>query len=301
MKNETRVCTVPRVNRRDTLVVMRRKLMLWAGSVAFLITVTLTALQGLEPQIVAHVLDVKGEWHPEGTTELITAGSGLVSGTRVAAGSNRQGDAITIVRDEDLSRMRIVCDGSSVNPCRNPIAVSGPTVTANSQSQLKNIVQASISVLLSKPPAIANHYALTLARGGTTVLEFEAVVALDPDQGVVLPPAPDAMAAGPYTITSSRVGQSRSSTVQTVLLTSEGTWRPLRCDVAGLYEVSIANGDGEQVADVMLLVTPTPQFQARRESFAAMKTRTGTWTGPNARPDEHLFLRAFLISVSQTL
>lgn len=273
--------------------------MLRAGCVSLWGAVTLTVLQGQQPQIVAHVLDVKGEWHPEGTTELITAGRGLVSGTRIAAGSNRQGDAITIVRDEDMSRMRIVCDGSAANPCRNPIAVSGPSSAANSQSQLKNIVQAAISVLLSKPPAIVNHYALTLARGSVTVLESEAVVALDPAQGIVLPPAPDEMPAGPYTITSSPVGQSRSSTVQTVLLTSEGTWRPLRCDVPGLFELSIANGDGEQVADVMLLVTPTAQFQAAREAFDAMTTRTRTWTGPNARSDEHLFLRAFLISESQ--
>ncbi len=289
------------MERRDTLVVMRRDLTVRAGFLCFWMAVAAMAMPGQQPQVVAHVLDVKGDWRFEGSAELITAGRGLVSGTRITAGSNRQGDAITIVRDEDMSRMRIVCDASASNPCRNPIAVSGVAAGTASQSQLKNIVQASLSVLLSKPPAIANHYALTLARGGSTVVESEAVVALDADHGVVLPPAPSDMPAGSYMITSAPVGRSGTPFVQTVLLSSDGTWRALRCDATGLYEVSIANADGDQVADVMLLVTPTAKLQAEREALDVMKSRTGTWAGPNARSDEHLFLRAFLISESQAL
>ena len=260
---------------------------------------SLTALQAQQPQVVAHVLDVKGEWHPDGTTEVLSAGRGLVSGAKVSAGSNRQGDAITIVCDEDMSRMRIVCDGSATNPCRNPIVVPGSSSAPGNQNRFVNIVQAAVSVLLSKPPAIANHYALTLARGSVAVLESEAVVALDPAQGIVLPPAPEEMPAGPYTITISPIGPSRTATVQTVQLTSDGTWRPLRWDATGLFELSIANADGDQVSDVMLLVTPSANFQAAREAFDSMTARTGKWTGPNARSDEHLFLRAFLISESQ--
>lgn len=98
---------------------MRRNLMVRTACLSFWVAVSLTAVQGQQPQIVAHVLDVKGEWHPEGTTELIVAGRGLVSGTRVAAGSNRQDDAITIVRDEDMSRTRIVCDASASKSWRS--------------------------------------------------------------------------------------------------------------------------------------------------------------------------------------
>lgn len=273
--------------------------MLWAGCLTWCAAVTVIGLHGQQPEVVAHVLDVKGVWHLEGATEPLAAGKGLVAGARITAGSNRQGDAVTIVHDEDMSRVRMACDGSNSNPCRNPMEVKGVAPTAASQSQLRGIVQAALAVLLSRPPAIASHYALTLTRGKPTVLESEAVVAFDPEQRIVLPPVPESMPAGQYTISTSCAGQTSSPTVQTGQLTSEGTWRPLPWDAPGLYEVSIINANGERVADMMLLVTTPMQYQGTAEAFDAMKTHTATWTGLNARSDEHLFLRAFLLTESQ--
>ena len=290
----------PLTVRRDTLTVMRRKFILRTGCVFVCAAASLTVLHSQQPQVVAHVLDVKGEWHIEGTPEPIAAGRGLFAGAKVAAGSNRQGDAITIVRDEDMSRTRVACDGTAVNPCQKPIVIQNSSSDiAVGHSQLKNIVQAAISVLLSRPPAIVNHYALTLSRGEGTVVESEAVIALDPTQGLVLPPAPEEMPAGTYTVSSSRVGQTASPTARDALLASDGTWRPLPWEESGLYEVSILSGDGQQISDMMLLVTSADRYSALKEKFDGLKNRTQTWTGPNARSDEHLFLRAFMLTESQ--
>ena len=165
-----------------------------------------------------------------------------------------------------------------------------------SQSQLKTMVQTAIGLLLSKPPAIASHYALTLTRGSETVQEWEGVAALDPANGVVLPPAPAEVAAGRYNVSIARAGDTGSATEQTVVLTSEGLWRPLPLKATGLYEISFTSADGDQVANEFLLVVPADQYPETRERFDAMKARTAAWTGPSARTDEHLFLRAFLLS-----
>ena len=282
------------------MAVMRRNLMLRAGGAAWCVAVAITSLYGQQPQMVAHVLDVKGDWHLDGTAGLVAAGQGLVAGARITATSNRQGDAITIVHDEDLSRVRIACDGSATNLCRNPIVVQGvSSAVVTGQSQLKSMVQAAISVLLNRPPAIANHYTLTLTRGKESVQESEAVVALDPAQGVVLPPAPAEMPAGRYSVSIALAGEKSPPAAQTVVLTSEGVWLPLALEAPGLYDASIVNADEEQVADAMLLVVPAAQYQAKHEAFDAMKSRTATWTGPSARADEHLFLRGFLLSENQ--
>jgi len=204
------------------------------------------------------------------------------------------------VRDENMSRTRIACDETAGNPCWNPIVIQDSSAgAAPAQSQLKSIVQAAISVLLSKPPAIVNHYALTLTRGKSAVLESEAVIALDPTQGIVLPPAPEEMPAGTYTVSISRVGQTSSPTMREALLASDGTWRPLPCEETGLYEVSILNGDGQQISDIMLLVTSADRYPALRDKFDGLKKRTQAWTGPSARSDEHLFLRAYMLTESQ--
>ena len=180
--------------------------MLWAGCVGWCVAVASSFLHG--QRIVAHVLDVKGEWRVDGSAGLVTAGQGLVAGAKVMAGSNRPGDAITLVRDEDLTRQPVVCDASPANPCRTQIVVQGVTAaTVSGGSQLRGLVQAAISVLLNRPPAIASHYALTLTRGKESVRESEAVVALDPGQGVVLPPAPADTPAGHYRVTIVRAGE----------------------------------------------------------------------------------------------
>ena len=54
------------------------------------------------------------------------------------------------------------------------------------------------------------------------------------------------------------------------------------------------------MADALILVVPAAEYEARRHEFDAMKSRTAAWTGPSARSDEHLFLRAFLLTECPT-
>jgi hypothetical protein len=276
---------------------MWRNLLIRTGCVLSCALAVFPALGGQQQQVVAHVLEIAGDWRPQGATVPIAAGQGLSAGARVTAESNRAGDAITIVRDDDMSRTRMVCDSSTANPCRNPIVVAEASAAAPpSQNQLMSIVASAISILLSKPPEIENHYAVTLSRGKQDVQEFEGVIALDPAVGIVLPPAPADMPAGPYSISIGPAGGSSSATEQTVVLTSEGSWKPIPFQKAGLFEASITNASGKQIAEWMLLAAPPARYKVLRERFDAMHSRTATWTGPGARDDEHLFLRAFLLS-----
>jgi hypothetical protein len=257
----------------------------------------LAATAGARAQVVAHVLDVMGDWHLQGTATTVALGQALMAGAKITSGSNRPGDAITIVRDEDMSRQRIACNDSASNPCRNPITVDGGSSAAPAgESQLKNMVQTALAVLLNKPPAIMSHYALTMSRGNATVQEWEEVVSLDPVQGIVLPAAPQDMPSGQYTVSIERARDASPVTQQTLLLTSAGTWKPLSLGAAGLYEALITDANGEQVADAFLLVVPAAEYEAKRREFDTVKSRTAAWTGPSARADEHLFLLAVLLS-----
>jgi hypothetical protein len=274
---------------------MGRKFMIRAGCAAWCVAAAVAGLPGQQP-VVAHVLDIKGEWHLQGSAAPVAAGAGLTAGAAIVAGSNRLGDAITIVRDADMSRQHIACDSTATNPCRNPIVVEEPPSATAAQSQLKTIVETALGLLLSKPPAIASHYALTLSRGAETVQEWEGVAALDSANGVALPPPPADMPAAKYTVSITKTGDSGTATEQTLMLTSDGLWRPLALKAAGLYEISFTSSDGDQVADELLLVVPADRYDAARAKFDATKARTAEWTGPSARTDEHLFLRAFLLS-----
>jgi hypothetical protein len=252
-----------------------------------------------QQQVVAHVLDVAGEWRLHGTAGKLAAGQALAAGAVIDAVSNRQGDAITILRDDDMSRRRMACDSSAANPCSNPMIVEASASEPSSGfAQLKGMLQAAVGVLLSKPPAIGSHYAMTLSRGADPVRELEGVAVLDPAVGVALPSPPAEMEAGPYTFTISRPGDI-SRIKQNVRLTSDGAWRPIAIDAAGLYEIAIGNAQEETVANLMVLVTAPGDYQEKQQRFDELKAHADTWTGPGARDDEHLLLRAFLLSESR--
>ena len=158
------------------------------------------------------------------------------------------------------------------------------------------MMHTALAVLLNKPPAIESHYALTLSRGTVAVQEWEEVVSLDPANGFVLPAPPQDMPSGQYTISIERARDAAPVVQQTALLTSAGTWKPISLDAPGLYEASIMDVNGTQVADAFLLVVPAAEYDAKRKDFDTMKSLTAAWTGPSARADQHLFLRAFLLS-----
>jgi len=277
-----------------------QKTVLHALPISTLLALAVAGLHGQQPQIVAHVLDVKGDWRLDGSTGGVKAGQGLAAGARITATTPHAGDGITIVHDDDMSRQRVPCDGKANDPCRNPVVIAGPTSSEPSgMSQVKNMLQSALAVLLNKPPAITSHYAMTLSRGADSVRELEAVAALDPAQGVTPPPPPQDMAAGTYTFSIAHAGDAASSSEKTVTLTSEGTWRPFSIDAPGLYEVTILNGDQEKVANLMLLVTAPAKYNEERDKFEALRKAADTWTGQDAASDEHLVLRAFLVAENQ--
>ncbi len=271
------------------------------GCVGSFALLAIACLHGQQQSAIAHVLDIKGDWHLQGAISTVVAGQALTTGAVISAGSNRLGDAITIIRDEDMSRQRIACDATAANPCSKVITIeNAPSAVPTTQSQLKSIVASAIAILLNKPPAIENHYVVTLSRGHKTVQEWEDVVTFDRVHGILLPPAPADMPSGQYAVSIARNGQASSAMEQTARLTSDGTWKPLPLGAAGLYEASIMNADGDKVVDAMLLVVPAAEYEQTRKGLDSMKSRTATWTGPAARADEHLFLRAFLLSECQT-
>lgn len=249
---------------------------------------------------VAHVLDVKGDWRLAGATDPVKAGQGLDAGARITAAAPKAGDAITVVRDDDMSRQRVACDGSANDPCRNPIVIADPASGQTStMGQLRGMFHAALGVLLNNPPAISSHYAMTLSRGADAVRELEAVAAFDPGTGVTPPPPPQDMPAGTYTFSIAHAGDPSSAADKTVTLTSEGTWRPFSIDAPGLYEVTILDADEEKVANLMLLVTSPEKYKEEQERFQSLTEAANSWTGPDAASDKHLLLRAFLVSESQ--
>jgi hypothetical protein len=253
-----------------------------------------------QPQIVAHVLDVKGTWKIDGQTSPITRGQALAKGARVIAVSNHPGDAISIVHEEDLSRQQIVCDASPTNPCKTPTLIAPPASSApQATSQVATLVHAAFALLMGLSPATASQYAVTMTRSVPSEKIQEAVVPLSPDGTIVLPHSPGGIPVGQYALQITR-SDSPEFTQQNATLVHGGVWQPIPFASPGLFHIAVRDAQDHAIANLMILVVKQDHADSAQQVFDATKSLADAWTGPNARTQEHEFLRALLLSESET-
>jgi hypothetical protein len=249
-------------------------------------------------QAVAHVLDLKGAWRIDGTTAAAARGQGLPQGTRIIAVSHQPGDMITIVRAQDLSRLQVICDETPADPCRVPTIIQTVTTPApKATSQVATLVHAAFSLLMGSSPATASQYATTMTRSFPTEKLQEDVIPLSSDDTLLLPHSPGGIPVGNYTLQIAPVG-APETTQQKAVLGPGGAWQPIPFAAPGLFQISVRDAQDHHIANVMLLVTTQDKTEKVKAEFDEARSHTETWSGPNARRDEHLFLRAFLQSES---
>jgi hypothetical protein len=254
--------------------------------------------QGQQTQVVAHVLDLKGAWRIDGGSAAIARGQSLIQGSKIVATSNQPGDMITIVRAQDLSRLQVICDATPTDPCRSPIAIQPSATPATpATSEVSTLVHAAFSLLMGSSPATASQYAVTMTRSFPAEKLQESVVSLSGDGTLLLPDSPGGIPIGNYTLLIAPVGSS-DGTQQSAVLKPGGTWQPIPFPAPGLFQISIRDAQDHHIDNVMLLVTKKDEAAKPKAAFDEAKSHTATWSGPSARRDEHLFLRAFLQSES---
>jgi hypothetical protein len=280
---------------------MRGTILLRCSCLASWLAVCVGAACGQQAPIIAHVLDLKGTWRVDGSSALLARGQGLPEGAKIVATSNHPGDMITVVRAQDLSRLQVVCDATPADPCRTPLVIqssSAPPTPAT--SQVATLVHAAFSLLMGSSPATASQYAVTMTRSFPAEKLQEAVIALSHDGTLALPHSPGGIPVGDYTLLIVPVGSS-AGTQQKAVLNPGGNWQAIPFTTPGLCQISVRDAQDHHIANVMLLVTKEDQAEKASAAFEDAKSHTETWAGPNARRDEHLFLRAFLQSESNAL
>lgn len=281
---------------------MSERLRIRSALVAFSTLPMGLSLQAQPVQTVAHVLEVQGDWRLVGSAAALAPGTALAAGSQVQLVSEHVGSSITIVQDASLSRTRVVCDSTGTDPCRSPIVIAGQAPGSSvATGQLKSIVQAAFAVLLGNPPAVESHYALTLSRGVEPDRESESVVVIDNKGTIALPVPVPPMPAGNYSVSISPAAVVAPADEQAVTLGRDGSWTPLHLSKPGTYRLTIADDEGHQLRDLLLLAVPPAALESETERFRELKDAVASWDGPRARSDGHLFLRTFLIAAGNRL
>lgn len=266
--------------------------------VASVVALCQLPLSAMQAQILVHVLDVKGKWQIEGQASAVTRGQALSKGARLIAASGRPGDSISLVHEEDLSRQQIICDASPANPCKSPTVIEQTSsLAAPASGQIATMVHAAFSLLMGSSPSTANQYAVTMTRSVPSEKIQEAVLPLSSAGTIVLPHSPGGIPVGQYTLLVERPG-SADSTKQDAVLGPGGVWQPISFASPGLFHISVRDAQDHPIANLMVLVVPQDQADKVLPAFEETKKLADAWTGPNARTQEHEFLRALLLSES---
>jgi hypothetical protein len=242
---------------------------------------------------------MKGTWKVDGQATPIARGQAVGKGAKVIAISDRPGDSISLIHEQDLSRQQILCDASPTNPCKTPTLIDPPSSPApQATSQVATLVHAAFALLMGSSPATASQYAVTMTRGVPAEKIQEAVVPLSHDGTIVLPHSPGGIPVGQYALQVTR-SDTTQSTQQPATLSHGGVWQPIPFASPGLFHISIRDAQDHAIANLMLLVVAEDHADQARQAFDKTRTLTDAWTGPNARTEQHEFLRALLLSESK--
>jgi hypothetical protein len=262
------------------------------------LTVGVAYLSGQQAQPVAYILNLNGTWQLEGRQEAVKAGQPLSAGSKLFTNWNNHDNFITIMQCDDLSRIRIACDNTPSNPCRNPVVINSIS-TITPTNRFRTIATTALALLLDKPPPVASHFSATLSRGEYVILEKEDVLMMsDTNQFSVAESFP-ALPPGRYAVNATKSGTTTPSLSEKIAHLPDGSWQNLHISEPGLYMISILDSDGERRGDVLILFLPGSEYRAAKEKFDAIKAQTSKWNGTSAQADEHLFLRSVLLAMSQ--
>ena len=88
------------------------------------------------------------------------------------------GNAITIVRDDDLSRQRVVCEDTQTNPCRKPILIVASPLQAPDvpKRNLSGLVNSALAALYKNNSKAAIQYFFKRSKGPSPVPQAEGVL-----------------------------------------------------------------------------------------------------------------------------
>jgi hypothetical protein len=224
-----------------------------------------------------------------------------MQGAKIAAASNQPGDMITIVRAQDLSRLQIACDATPADPCRSPVVIQPSATPATpATSQIATLAHAAFSLLMGSSPATASQYAVTMTRSFPAEQLQEDVVAPSLAGTIALPDSPGRIPVGEYTLLIGAPGSDETIQQKALFRSGSSEWQLISFSTPGLFQISVRDAQDHHIANIMLLIAQPDRVVALKAAFDQAKSRTDLWSGPNARRDEHLFLRAFLQSESNT-
>jgi hypothetical protein len=256
-------------------------------------------LHAQQPQPVAGILDINGNWQLNGQQGSIKVGQKLNADDKISTPEYNYANSITIVHFNDGSRTRIACENSPKNPCQSSYVVSAPNTNADSQGT--SLIRAALNLLLGNPPEVLRRDSVTMSRGKYVMAVREDVVDFDDGKGVSLNGRIPILPAGIYTVEASNADRGQPAGKSQIRVDADGAWQsPFLVSAPGLYSINVSDANGDLRANLLLLFVKTPQYTSSREAFDRIKTQAAAWQGVNAQSDEDMLLRAILVAMSKS-
>jgi hypothetical protein len=251
---------------------------------------------------VAHVLHVQGNWYQVQQKFPLHPGDALDAGAKITTDSADFGNAITIVRDDDLSRQRVVCEDTQTNPCRKPILIVASPLQAPDvpKRNLSGLVNSALAALYKNNSKAAIQYFFKRSKGPSPVPQAEGVLEVNSHESDALAGILPGFPVGDYQFVIDSFEDSRPLPTQNVAVSAGGKWSGLQVAAPGLYAIAVIGQGGKRMADLMLLFEPKATFAQKYRAFEDAKSSTDLWEGEDARSDEHQFLQGLLDSFTKS-
>ena len=241
--------------------------------------------------LIGDVLQLKGDWRLAGTTKHLVVGDSVPANAVIEPEPGSTSGLIVIVL---FSGQRLVasCLPSSCNS-----KVYLPATYVDEGVSLKSILSAVEFVLSHKRPELANAYAPMSSRSIAGTM-LEVAIPLSSDARVSLRSVLPELSKGRYHLEVRRVVDKSFITSAEINWATQGG-PAITLPGPGSYLITLDDETGNSAANVFLAAL-SPQDEARiRDKFRTARSICDKWEGPEAEDSKHLFLRSYLLSLTE--
>jgi hypothetical protein len=229
-----------------------------------------------------------GDWHLNGSSQLLRLGEAIPPGGLLTAGAGSGGHSIVILLPDG---QRMLCECYDPQSCSQGFRV--PPITPRPDPAIWDMFVAVRNVLLLRYATAEVAFSEASGRAAMAA-NVETVAAVSPHGEISISPALRVLPSGQYSLTVTNNGQSAA--VQPLNWTAGQKLAQVRVGAPGLYRIRVSDQTNVPRIEVEVLATAPGSLTTETARLKQLRETIMQWNHIHGGWDLHTFLRVYLES-----
>lgn len=240
-----------------------------------------------------------GEWHLNGSSEVLRLGEAIPPGGLLTAGAETPTHSMTVLLPDG---QRMLCECYEAKSCSQGFRV--PAITPHPSPAVWNMFVAVRNVLLLRPASAETPFATPTGRAAMAG-KVEMVADMSSQGEVSLAPALRVLPSGQYSLNVAKDGSQAADSIrldtQPLAWTAGQKTAPVRLPKPGLYRIRVLDQTYVPRLEIEVLTTTAASLAAEAAGLNQARETIMGWNQTRGGWSLHDFLRVYLQAREATI